>query len=44
MQVKDFAEYSNEITLHLWKHTLDVGHSDSECYWSDSSFAFENNK
>lgn len=44
MQVKDFAEYSNEITLHLWKHTLDVGHSDSECCWSDSSFAFENNK
>lgn len=36
MQVKDFAEYSNEITLHLWKHTLDVGRSNPECCWPGS--------
>lgn len=37
MQVKDFAEYSNGITLHMWKHALDVGCSIPECCWSDCS-------
>lgn len=37
MQVKDFSEYYNEITLHLWKHALDVGRSNPECFWLDSA-------
>lgn len=37
VQVKDFAGYSNEITLYLQKHTLYVGHSNPECCWSDCS-------
>lgn len=40
MQVKDFAEYSNEITPHLWKHALDVGRSKPGQILV--SFAFEN--
>lgn len=38
MQVKDFSEYYNEITLHLWKHTSDAGRSNAECFWLDSAF------
>lgn len=37
MQVKDFAVYYNEITLHLWKHTLDVGCTNPVCCLSDSA-------
>lgn len=37
MQAKDFSEYYNEITLHLWKHASDAGRSNAECFWLDSA-------